>query len=119
GLRLALALMAAEGLPNIYARHRRLGAKLRQGLKSLGLELLADEAHASDTLTGVYIPPDFDPEEWLQRLEDEHGVVVSGGLGPLKGKIFRIAHMGYVHDSDIEGVLAALEALLCAGPRGR
>jgi aspartate aminotransferase-like enzyme len=112
GLRAALRLMAAEGLENLYARHHRLGQKMRQGLRDLGIRLLADESHASDTVTAAYIPAGYDGSTFFQRLSRDYGLIVASGQGPLKGKIFRVAHMGYVTDQDIEKALAALSDLL-------
>jgi aspartate aminotransferase-like enzyme len=104
--------MAAEGLENLYARHHRLGQKMRQGLRDLGIRLLADESHASDTVTAAYIPAGYDGSTFFQRLSRDYGLIVASGQGPLKGKIFRVAHMGYVTDQDIEKALAALSDLL-------
>lgn len=108
-LRRSLEMMAEEGLENIFARHKRIGKLMREGVKELGLELLADEAHASDTLTAVRMGR---ADEVRKRLHEEHGIVVAGGQGPLKGKIIRIGHMGYVSEGDIEAVLEGLRKVL-------
>ena len=112
GLREALRLITEEGLDNVIARHRRIGRYTREGIKALGLRLFADEAHASDTVTAVRVPEGMDADRLLARLREEHGVVLGGGQGPLRGKIFRIGHMGYVSEEDIEGVLEALRKVL-------
>ena len=112
GLRAGLELMREEGLEAIYARHRRLAAKTRAGLQALGLRLLADPAHASDTVTAAYVPEGCDGEALVERLAREHGLFVGEGQGKLKGKILRVAHMGCVDDRDIEEALVALERAL-------
>ncbi len=112
GLGRSLELMAEEGLSNIFARHRRIGRYMREGIKALGLELLADETHASDTVTAVRVPSGVDGGELLARLREEYGVILGGGQGPLRGRIFRIGHMGYVSEADIDRVLKALNSLM-------
>ncbi len=108
----ALQLVADEGLPNVLARHRRLGQRMRQGIKRLGLELFPDKAIASDTVTAVRVPANVDAAALLARLRGEFGIVLAGGLGPLKGRIFRIGHMGHVSEADVDAVLAALGQVL-------
>lgn len=112
-LREALRLLREEGLEAIYARHARLGEMARQGVKALGLELLAaDERYASNTVTAVKVPEGVEVRALRRLLEDEYGVVVAGGQGKLSGKIFRIGHMGYAREEDIQGVLDALAQAL-------
>lgn len=108
----ALDMMLKEGLSNIIARHERLARMTREGVKALGLSLFADEACASNTVTAVKVPEGVDPKKLSGTLREEYKVVVSGGQGPLDGKIFRIGHLGYVNDADIEDVLNALKATL-------
>ncbi|UCC65643.1 MAG: alanine--glyoxylate aminotransferase family protein [Anaerolineae bacterium] len=111
-LHAALALIIAEGLPNVFARHRRLGQRTRQGIKRLGLALFADEAVASDTVTAVRVPPGVDAAALLTRLRAVFGVAMAGGHGPLKGHILRIGHMGCISETDVNVVLAALAQVL-------
>jgi aspartate aminotransferase-like enzyme len=108
----ALRLMHAEGPENVYARHRRIGAAVREGIAALGLELFADEAVASNTVTAVRVPSGLDASKLIKRLRERHGVVVAGGQDWLKGSIFRIGHMGYVRDEDIRHLLQSLQAVL-------
>jgi aspartate aminotransferase-like enzyme len=112
GLEVALERMASEGLKAIFARHARLGQMVRDGIKALGLELLADERFASDTVTAVKVPPDIEAKALTRLLEDEFEVVLAGGQGDLAGKIFRIGHLGLVTDEDIRQTLTALEGAL-------
>jgi len=112
GLAESLKMIHQEGLEAVYARHRRIGAMTRDGVRNLGLSLLADPAHVSDTVTAVMVPEGLDGKLLVSRLRQEHNVVVAGGQGPLEGKIFRIGHLGWVQESDILAVLQALEAVL-------
>ena len=112
GLREALRMMAEEGRERVLERHRELGCAMRLGVAGLGLELFAEESHASDTVTAVRVPLGWNVEELMRRLRDEHGVVVAGGQGRLRGKIIRIAHMGHVNEADVERVIEALRVVL-------
>ncbi len=111
GLRAALARMRAEGLDAVYARHRRVAHRLREGAKALGLELFADPAHASNTVTALLVPEGKDGEALVAALRAQ-GVIVAGGMGPFRGKVLRVGHMGYVDMADIDGVLRALATAL-------
>lgn len=108
----ALKSMNKEGLANIIARHKRVGQYTRAGIRALGLELFADEKHASDTVTAVKVPPGVASKELLKRMREEHGVVLSGGQLQLANVIFRIGHLGHVTEADIDGVLNALKVVL-------
>ena len=107
----ALRLMTEEGAENVYARHAQLGARLRTGLKALGLELFADPAVASNTVTAVRTPDGIETSSLIKALRQRR-VVVANGQDWLKGSIFRIGHMGWVHEQDIDSLLGALEATL-------
>ncbi len=111
-LDVALPLMLEEGLSNIFARHARLGRKTREGVKSLGLTLYADEKVASDTVTAVNAPPGVDGKRITEIMRDEHGITLSGGQSTLAGKIFRIGHLGFVTDSEIDEVIRELRHAL-------
>jgi aspartate aminotransferase-like enzyme len=111
GLRRALQLMRAEGPEAIYARHRRVGQRMREGAQALGLELFADPAHASDTVTTLRVPPGIDGDALVARVR-EHGVVIAGGQRQLKGKVVRVGHLGYVDVDDVDQVLRALALAL-------
>ena len=112
GLELALSMMLDEGMEMVFSRHAHIANMTRQGVKELGLELLADEAHASDTVTAVKIPERVDGGRLSEIMRTDHSVVLAGGQGPLQDKIFRIGHMGQVTEEDIQEVLSALEATL-------
>ncbi len=108
----SLEIMAEEGLPQTFARHQRVGQRARQGVTSLGLSLFAEESHASDTVTAINAPEGLDTSKLLQLLREEHGMILSGGQARLKGKIFRIGHLGYVNENDIDEVVVTLEKTL-------
>ena len=108
----SLELMAQEGLTNIFARHARVGQRTRDGIKSLGLSLFAQESHASNTVTAVKLPPGIDGAKLLRKMRQEQGIVLAGGQRELSGKIFRIGHLGWVTEQDIEVVLEKLKLVL-------
>jgi aspartate aminotransferase-like enzyme len=111
-LDVGLEMLAAEGLPNIFARHARLGQKTRDGVKALGLSLFADEKYASNTITAVKSPNGVDSKDLTGVMREDHGIILSGGQSTLAGKIFRIGHLGYVDDADIDQVFEALPKAL-------
>jgi aspartate aminotransferase-like enzyme len=107
----ALTLMEQEGLDDIWKRHAAVGAAVRAGLTTLGFKLLADPAYASDTVTGAWIPEDLDWKAFNGKLR-KLGLIVAGGQGALKGKIFRIGHLGHVTVPNILNAMAVLEQTL-------
>jgi len=111
-LAVSLDMMLKEGLPNIIARHARVGRTARQGAKSLGLPLFAEEGYASNTVTAVSSANGLDTKKLLQILREEHQIVLGGGQQKLDGKIFRIGHLGWVTENDIETVISALKVAL-------
>jgi len=112
GLSVSLEMMLREGLANIIARHARVGQAARDGVKSLGLSLFAEEGYASNTVTAVAASDGLDTKKMLRILREEHRVVLSGGQQRLAGKIFRIGHLGWVNEGDIEAVISALKVVL-------
>jgi aspartate aminotransferase-like enzyme len=108
----SLHRMAGEGKEAIFARHRAIGRQVREGIQELGLELFADPAVASDTVTAVRVPADVDAAALLRALRQHHRVVVGSGQDWLKGSIFRIGHMGWIHEADVEHLLTALRLAL-------
>jgi aspartate aminotransferase-like enzyme len=115
GLREALAMIRAEGLDAVMARHKKLAEATRQAVKALGLELFAKSGH-SESITSVKVPQGVDGGALVKKMRDEYGVVIAGGQGDMKGKVFRIAHMGYMNEFDCVVGIAALEcALLSLG----
>ena len=111
-LSVSLEMMLREGLPNIIARHARVAKAARDGVESLGLSLFAEESYASNTITAVAASHGLDTKKMLRILRDEYQVILAGGQLRLDGKIFRIGHLGWVTEDNIETVIAALKVVL-------
>lgn len=111
GLREALAMLQAEGLANVFKRHDRLARATRAGTEALGLELFA-KATPSPAITSVVSPKGIDGEKVLATYARSHNITIAGGQGEMKGKLFRLGHMGYVGDFDVVVALGALEQVL-------
>ncbi|MDI6870703.1 MAG: alanine--glyoxylate aminotransferase family protein [Bacillota bacterium] len=109
GLEAALALLFEEGLENSFRRHDLMKRMVRRAIRALGLSLLAEDAWASPTVTGVWAPEGLNPDDFRARIKKRYGVVLAGGQKDLTGKIFRIGHMGYTSPYDLLGVVAAVE----------
>ena len=110
----ALPMMAAEGTEAIYAKHRRFAAWTRNVARALGLELLAEERYASDTVTAVRVPDGIDVRELSRTLREEHDVVIAAGQGKLATKIFRIGHLGWLDEAEMLACFTALQSALTA-----
>ncbi len=109
GLREALQLIHEEGLPRRFARHSRNHEALKAGLAALGCALASQEGHQLPTLNCVTVPEGVDEALVRRRLLEEHDIEIGGGLGPLKGKVWRIGLMG--ESSSEANVLLLLSAL--------
>ncbi|MCK5653719.1 MAG: alanine--glyoxylate aminotransferase family protein, partial [Dehalococcoidia bacterium] len=83
-----------------------------EGVKSLGLSLFPEDSCASNTITAVKVPDGLDSKKLLKILREEYNTVLAGGQQRLDGKIFRIGHLGYVTEGDIDAVMEALKAAL-------
>jgi alanine-glyoxylate transaminase/serine-glyoxylate transaminase/serine-pyruvate transaminase len=109
----ALALVAEESLEARIQRHARYGAALQAGLEAIGLTLHVPPDYRLKTLTTVRIPEGIDDARIRQRLLSDYGIEISGGLGTLKGKVWRIGLMGYTStEQNVLLILSALEKLL-------
>lgn len=111
GLRECLKLIKEEGLYNVFGRHDRLARATRAACAAMGLKALAPDA-PSNAATGVFVPEGVDGGKLVKYLRDEVGVTMAGGQDHLKGKILRIAHLGYVDTFDIIISIAAIEMAL-------
>jgi len=105
----ALKIIMEEGLERRYRRHKALADAVRSGLEAMGLKLVAEERFRADTVTAAYLPVDW---PGFYREMKRCLVEVAGGLGELKGRIFRIGHMGEVTANDVIAALAAVERSL-------
>ena len=112
GLDVALGILLEEGLEQTFERHVRLGRACRAGAKAMGLELFSPDDDRSAVVTAINAPDGIDSSELVQTLRDRQGIVLAPGQGPLKGKIFRIGHIGYYDVFDITTALAGVELVL-------
>jgi aspartate aminotransferase-like enzyme len=108
GLHSVLAMLEQEGYPEVFARHARLAAATRAAAEALGLKLLAPRA-PSPAATGFFLPPGIEGGKLTKYLRDKVGVSLAGGQDHLKGKILRVAHIGYFGEFDIITAVAAVE----------
>jgi aspartate aminotransferase-like enzyme len=107
----SLRLMKQEGLENIFARHDRHSRATRAAMKAMSLPLYAPDDHSSPAITAV-MPTSVDAEKVRSVMKKKFDIVLAGGQDALKGKIFRIGHLGFVSDRDILTAIAALEGTL-------
>ncbi|HAX88888.1 MAG TPA: aminotransferase, partial [Cyanobacteria bacterium UBA11370] len=110
-LQTALRMMKAEGLDSIFARHQRLMNATREAIKALSLPLFAPDQAASPAITAV-APVSVESEQIRSVMKKHFDIILAGGQDHLKGKIFRIGHLGFVSDRDILAAIGALEASL-------
>jgi aspartate aminotransferase-like enzyme len=111
GLREVVRMLEQEGLANVFKRHDRLARATRAGAEALGLELFA-KATPSPALTALVAPKGVDSEKIVAAYSRAHNITIAGGQGEMKGKIFRLGHMGYAAEFDVITALAALEQVL-------
>jgi aspartate aminotransferase-like enzyme len=105
-----LEMLQGEGLENRFKRTRRLAEGCRAAAEAAGLELAADKAVRSDTVTAVRLPAGVDDKQVRGVLKDRFNVIVGGGQEAWKGKVFRIGHMGTVGWAELAAGWAAIEA---------
>jgi aspartate aminotransferase-like enzyme len=111
-LDVALEMMLAEGREAIFARHQRAGDYVRNRARSMGLQLLADPAYASNTVTAILTPEGIDTKALLKKLREQDAVVLAGGQERLEGKIFRVGHLGFFNEADLAQTMDSLERRL-------
>jgi aspartate aminotransferase-like enzyme len=112
GLDVALELLLDEGLEAAFERHVRLGRAARAGVKGLGLELFSPDEDRSAVVTAVRAPSGIDSSDVVRSLRDRFGITIANGQGELKGKIFRLGHIGWFDVFDITTQIAAVELVL-------
>ena len=112
GLQVTLRMMKAEGLENVFARHQRLMKTTHAAVKALGLGLLAADGAASPAITAVVPPAQVDAQKVRSLMKKRFDILLADGQDHLKGKIFRIGHLGFVCDRDILAAISALETVL-------
>lgn len=111
GLQEVLKILKAEGLENVFARQAQMARALREGAKAAGMDLFA-KGTPSDAVTAINAPAGVDGQAIYKNLRVQYGITAAGGQDHLKGKIFRISHMGYLDRFDVIVALAATEMVL-------
>jgi aspartate aminotransferase-like enzyme len=111
-LDVALGLLLDDGLETAFERHVRLGRATRAGVKAMGLELFSPDDDSAAVVTAIRAPDGIDSDDLLLLLRDRHGVTLAPGQAQLKGKVFRIGHIGWFDVFDIASALAAVELSL-------
>ncbi|NCU74949.1 MAG: aminotransferase class V-fold PLP-dependent enzyme, partial [Candidatus Fonsibacter ubiquis] len=110
GLDEALNILMEEGLENIFKRHARLAEATRIAVKAWGLEILAKNPEEySNTITAVLLPEGYDADNLRKMILDDFNMSLGMGLNKIKGKVFRIGHLGDFNDLMLAGVLAGVE----------
>lgn len=110
GLKESVNMILEEGLDNVFKRHSLLANATREAVQEMGLEVFSEIP--AEGVTAIKSPEGVDSSKLVKHLREEHGIVIAGGQEHLKGKIFRIAHMGYIFEQDILTGLSALERTL-------
>jgi serine---pyruvate transaminase len=111
-LDVAMGLLLENGLEAAFERHARLGRACREGAKAMGLELFSPDEERSAVVTAIRAPDGVDATDVVSALRDRFGITIANGQGALKGKIFRIGHIGWFDIFDITTALAAVELAL-------
>ncbi len=111
GLNESLKMLHTEGLKNVFKRHERLANAMRKAVRAIGLELYAKES-PSNSVTAIMTPSGIDGQVVYKNLREKYGITAAGGQGKAKGKIFRIAHLGYSDIFDIITAIAGIEMVL-------
>ncbi|MEI6846028.1 MAG: alanine--glyoxylate aminotransferase family protein [Candidatus Firestonebacteria bacterium] len=110
-LRESIRLIKEEGLENVWGRHAKIASAVRAGVQALGLKLYA-QGKPSNSVTSVYTPEGIDGDLLNKKIRDEYGITMAGGQGKMKGKMFRIGHLGYVDRFDAVMGVSAVEMAL-------
>jgi len=110
GLDSVLDMLLEEGPENVLNRHARLAHATREAVKAMGLEIFSERP--SNAVTAVKVPEGVDGAALVKNMRDGEGITIAGGQGDLKGKIFRIAHLGYMDEYDTIAALAGVEIVL-------
>jgi alanine-glyoxylate transaminase/serine-glyoxylate transaminase/serine-pyruvate transaminase len=109
-LKEAIAMLEEEGLDNVFARHKRHGAATRAAVKAWGLDLVCLDPHSySPALTAVMVPDGHDADVFRKVVLENFDMSLGTGLGKIKGRAFRIGHIGHFNDLMLMGTLAGVE----------
>lgn len=107
----SLRAIEAEGLEAVWERHARLARATRGAMEALGLKLFA-QGQPSNAVTAIWVPDGVDGGKLVKTIRDTYGLTLAGGQGKVKGRIFRIGHLGYADDWDVVAAVAAVERAL-------
>ncbi|MFM8593661.1 MAG: pyridoxal-phosphate-dependent aminotransferase family protein [Chloroflexota bacterium] len=107
----ALEMMIEEGMPNVWARHHRLGELTRRLVNEAGFDLFADPHYASDSVTAFLLPEGVSAKAYLKRMADAFNVIGQGGQGAFADSTIRLGHMGWVNEQDMIEAVAAVRAI--------
>ncbi len=110
----ALTELLEEGLANRVQRHDRMSALIYDGLAAQGLKPVAEKSVRSKTVIASYYPPGVDDTNFRRALAQDKGVVVAGGFGPFKGKVFRVGCMGQINEGYVDTTLKAIGETMLA-----
>jgi aspartate aminotransferase-like enzyme len=111
GLNESLKMLQTEGLDNVFKRHETLAHATRKAVQAIGLELYSKDI-PSNAVTAIMTPPGIDGQAVYKNLREKYGITAAGGQDRARGKIFRIAHLGYVDRFDVITAIAGIEMVL-------
>lgn len=111
-LKTALEIMRQQGREKIFKKHLELRDYFRGQIKKIGLKLVVTDKEASPTVTSIWPPEGVDEASWRKLLREKYDLVIAGGMGELKGRVVRVAHMGFVTKSDLDQVITAFQKSL-------
>jgi aspartate aminotransferase-like enzyme len=109
----ALKILREEGLENRIARHRKCAKAFYDAIHALGLSTYPEEANRSNTVIAVNNPKGIEDKAIRDSMRQKHNIVVGGGMGRLRGAMFRIGCMGMISEAEVTATVAALESTLC------
>jgi aspartate aminotransferase-like enzyme len=110
GLNSVLDMLLTEGIDNVISRHKKLANATREAVKAMGLKVFAKVP--SNAVTAVIVPDGIDGKALVKKMRDEQCITIAGGQSELEGKIFRVAHLGYMDPYDTISTIAGLEMVL-------
>lgn len=112
GLKESIDMLLEEGLENVWDRHELMTRAIRNSTRAMGIKLLSNDEEASNTVTAIILPEGIKYPDLAKVLSEDYNIVIGGGLKKLKGKIFRIGHLGSLHHVEVYGIMGAIELAL-------
>jgi aspartate aminotransferase-like enzyme len=111
GLNQSMKMLQAEGLGNVFKRHETLADATRKAVQAIGLDIYPKES-PSNSVTAIMTPSGIDGQAVYKNLREKYGITAAGGQDKAKGKVFRIAHLGYSDRFDVITAIAGIEMVL-------